>query len=132
MSVMNYVSSECVCVCAGGRRDTLVCRGKAAPQCAGADRAASATAGTESTPHNGADNVIFRREPGFLFRSPGFFAFREELYETQSRRILAAAFPRTAAAVASRPAANDTVQLVSARGAVSVYAVGTRLLAQQR
>ena len=78
MSVMNYVSSECVCVCAGGRRDTLVCRGKAAPQCAGADRAASATAGTESTPHNGADNVIFRREPGFLFRSPGFSAFREE------------------------------------------------------
>ena len=72
MSVMNYVSSECVCVCAGGRRDTLVCRGKAAPQCAGADRAASATAGTESTPHNGADNVIFRREPGFLLEVPAF------------------------------------------------------------
>ena len=29
-------------------------------------------AGTGAAPHNGADNVIFRREPGFLFRSPGF------------------------------------------------------------
>ena len=72
------------------------------------------------------------KEPGFLFRSPGFFAFREEFHETQSRRILAATFPRAAAAVAPRSAANDTVQLVSARGSVSVYAVGTHLLAQQR
>ena len=71
------------------------------------------------------------RKSGFLFRSPGFFAFREEFHEAQSRRILAAAFPRTAAAVSSGPTANDTVQLVSARGPVSVYAPGSDLLAQQ-
>ena len=82
-------------------------------------------------PHNGADNVIFRREPGFLFRSPGFFAFREEFYETQSRRILAAAFPRAAAAVSSGLTADYPVQLVSARGTVPVYAPGSDLLAQQ-
>ena len=73
-----------------------------------------------------------RSEPGFLFRSPGFSAFREELYEAQSRRILAAAFPRAAAAAAPGSAADHSVQLVPARGAVSVYAVGTHLLAQQR
>ena len=86
----------------------------------------------ESTPHNGADNVIFCREPGFLFRSPGFFAFREEFHEAQSRRILAAAFPRAAAAVAPGPAACHPVQLVSARRSVSVSTVGAGLLARKR
>ena len=78
--------------------------------------------------HNGTDNVIFAGSRDF--RSPGFFAFREGFYETQARGILAAAFPRAAAAVAPGPTADYPVQLVSARGTVSVYAVGTRLLAQ--
>ena len=73
----------------------------------------------------------YLQEAEISFRSLGFFAFREEFHETQSRRILAAAFPRAAAAVAPRSAANDTVQLVSARGPVSVYAPGSDLLAQQ-
>ena len=37
-----------------------------------------------------------------------------------------------AAAVSSGPTADYPVQLVPIRGAVSVYAVGTHLLAQQR
>ena len=81
-------------------------------------------------PYNGTDNVIFAGSRDF--RSPGFFAFREEFHETQSRRILAAAFPRAAAAVSSGPTADYPVQLVPIRGTVSVYAVGSDLLAQQR
>ena len=38
---------------------------------------------------DGTDNVIFRREPGFRLEVPAFLRFREELHETQSRRILA-------------------------------------------
>ena len=81
--------------------------------------------------HNGTDNVIFAKSRDFVWKSR-LFCVQGGIYETQSRRILAAAFPRAAAAVASRSAANDTVQLVSARGSVPVYAVGTHLLAQQR
>ena len=84
-----------------------------------------------AAPNNGTDNVIFAKSRDFFSEVPAFLRFREEFHETQSRRILAATFPRAAAAVAPGPAADDTVQLVSARGSVSVYAAGSHLLAQQ-
>ena len=81
---------------------------------------------------NGIWTSVFPYLSGISVRSLGFFAFREGFYETQARRILAATFPRTAAAVAPRSAADYPVQLVSIRGTVPVYAVGSDLLAQQR
>ena len=72
------------------------------------------------------------KEPRFRFRSPGFFCVQEGFHEAQTRRILEATLPRAAAAITPRPAANDTVQLVSARGSVPVYAPGVHLLARKR
>ena len=94
-------------VCTGGQRDALVCRRKAAPQRTGADRAASAAAGTGAAPHNGTDNVIFRRA-GISFQKSRLFAFREEFHETQSRRILEAAF--IAPPLRSHPDPPPTIQ----------------------
>ena len=115
-------------VCAGGWRNAFVCRRKATPKCAGADRAASAAAGTGV--HNGTDNVIFRREPGFLFRSPGFLRFRRKQNEAY-KRLLETAKLQAALTVPSRPAADHPVQLVSARGSVSVYAIRLQIEVQE-
>ena len=81
-------------------------------------------------PHNGADDVIFAGNRDFFSEVPAFLRFRRNQNEAY-KRLLEKAKSQATSAVTPRPAADHPVQLVSARGSVSVYAVGSDLLAQQ-
>ena len=81
------------------------------PQHTGADRSsAAAAAGAGTALRNGADNVIFRREPGFLLRSPGLFAFLEVNDHCREIKALESAHQQICAGLLTRPAGTAEVQ----------------------